>query len=167
MFTIKERETMNRNGLTVQTVINRIKRNWDRDEAINVKYVEDLDEYRMMKYEKQQIIKSREAKAKYKKAKPWLTTVPQSVKPSRAYYDLCDFVGVPREMPKMKLQKILEPLLKLPEIPNDRSAVHEYKGQKITTLQLAALTNTSKTTIRKRLNRGWSIEKILKISGVI
>ncbi|PTG88737.1 hypothetical protein BU645_09885 [Staphylococcus chromogenes] len=102
-----------------------------------------------------------------RKEKPWLTTVPQSVKPSRAYYDLCDFVGVPREMPKMKVRKILETLLKLPEIPNDRSAVHEYKGQKITTLQLAALTNTSKTTIRKRLNRGWSIEKILKISGVI
>lgn len=114
--------------------------------------------------------KMEQAYQRYKskrKEKPWLTTVPQSVKPSRAYYDLCDFVGVPREMPKMKVRKILEPLLKLPEIPNDRSAVHEYKGQKITTLQLAALTNTSKTTIRKRLNRGWSIEKILKIGGVI
>ncbi|RIM21425.1 hypothetical protein [Staphylococcus chromogenes] len=114
--------------------------------------------------------KMEEAYRNYKaerETKPWLSTVPQSVKPSRAYYDLCDFVGVPREMPKMKVRKILEPLLKLPEIPNDRSAVHEYKGQKITTLQLAALTNTSKTTIRKRLNRGWSIEKILKISGVI
>ncbi|QDW82894.1 hypothetical protein DWB92_09695 [Staphylococcus chromogenes] len=114
--------------------------------------------------------KMEEAYRNYKterEAKPWLATVPQSVKASRAYYDLCDFVGVPREMPKMKVRKILEPLLKLPEIPNDRSAVHEYKGQKITTLQLAALTNTSKTTIRKRLNRGWSIEKILKISGVI
>lgn len=114
--------------------------------------------------------KMEQAYQRYKtkrKEKPWLTTVPQSVKPSRAYYDLCEFVGVPREMPKMKVRKILEPLLKLPEIPNDRSAVHEYKGQKITTLQLAALTNTSKTTIRKRLNRGWSIEKILKIGGVI
>ncbi|PTG53509.1 hypothetical protein BU687_05020 [Staphylococcus chromogenes] len=114
--------------------------------------------------------KMEQAYQRYKtkrKEKPWLITVPQSVKASRAYYDLCDFVGVPREMPKMKVRKILEPLLKLPEIPNDRSAVHEYKGQKITTLQLAALTNTSKTTIRKRLNRGWSIEKILKISGVI
>lgn len=114
--------------------------------------------------------KMEQAYQRYKtkrKEKPWLTTVPQSVKPSRAYYDLCDFVGVPREMSKMKVRKILEPLLKLPEIPNDRSAVHEYKGQKITTLQLAALTNTSKTTIRKRLNRGWSIEKILKIGGVI
>ena len=79
MFTIEERETMHRNGLTVQTVTNLIKRNWDRDEAINVKYVEDLDEYRMMKYEKQQIIKSREVKAQYKKEKPWLKTVPQSV----------------------------------------------------------------------------------------
>ena len=102
-----------------------------------------------------------------REAKPWLTTVPQSVKPSRAYYDLCDFAGVPREMPKKKIKIKTEPLLKLPEIPNDRSAVHEYKGQKITTLQLAALTNTSKTTIRKRINRGWSIEKILKVSGLI
>lgn len=114
--------------------------------------------------------KMEQAYQRYKtkrKEKPWLTTVPQSVKPSRAYYDLCDFVGVPREMPK-KIHKIKqEPLLKLPEIPNDRSAVHEYKGQKITTLQLAALTKTSKTTIRKRLNRGWSIEKILKVSGLI
>lgn len=99
-----------------------------------------------------------------REAKPWLKTVPQSVKPSRAYYDLCKFAGVPREMPK---KKVAEPLLKLPEIPNDRSSVHEYKGQKITTLQLAALTNTSKTTIRKRINRGWSIEKILKVSGLI
>lgn len=114
--------------------------------------------------------KMEQAYQRYKtkrKEKPWLTTVPQSVKPSRAYYDLCEFVGVPREMPKKKIKIKTEPLLKLPEIPNDRSAVHEYKGQKITTLQLVALTNTSKTTIRKRLNRGWSIEKILKIGGVI
>lgn len=114
--------------------------------------------------------KMEQAYQRYKtkrKEKPWLTTVPQSVKPSRAYYDLCDFVGVPREMPKKKIKIKTEPLLKLPEIPNDRSAVHEYKGQKITTLQLAALTNTSKTTIRKRINRGWSIEKILKVSGLI
>ncbi|WP_105965857.1 hypothetical protein [Staphylococcus chromogenes] len=114
--------------------------------------------------------KMKQAYQRYKtkrKEKPWLTTVPQSVKPSRAYYDLCEFVGVPREMPKKKIKIKTEPLLKLPEIPNDRSAVHEYKGQKITTLQLVALTNTSKTTIRKRLNRGWSIEKILKIGGVI
>ncbi|PTG67127.1 hypothetical protein, partial [Staphylococcus chromogenes] len=63
--------------------------------------------------------KMEQAYQRYKtkrKEKPWLTTVPQSVKPSRAYYDLCDFVGVPREMPKMKVRKILEPLLKLPEI---------------------------------------------------
>ncbi|PTG19973.1 hypothetical protein [Staphylococcus chromogenes] len=115
-------------------------------------------------------LKMEQAYQRYKtkrKEKPWLTTVPQSVKPSRAYYDLCDFVGVPREMPKKKIKIKTEPLLKLPEIPNDRSAVHEYKGQKITTLQLAALTNTSKTTIRKRINRGWSIEKILKVSGLI
>ncbi|MCD9060560.1 hypothetical protein [Staphylococcus chromogenes] len=114
--------------------------------------------------------KMEQAYQRYKtkrKEKPWLTTVPQSVKPSRAYYDLCEFVGVPREMPKKKIKIKTEPLLKLPEIPNDRSAVHEYKGQKITTLQLAALTKTSKTTIRKRLNRGWSIEKILKVSGLI
>lgn len=114
--------------------------------------------------------KMEQAYQRYKtkrKEKPWLTTVPQSVKPSRAYYDLCDFVGVPREMPKKKIKIKTEPLLKLPEIPNDRSSVHEYKGQKITTLQLAALTKTSKTTIRKRINRGWSIEKILKIGGVI
>ncbi|WP_432368723.1 SA1788 family PVL leukocidin-associated protein [Staphylococcus chromogenes] len=84
MFTKEEREAMNKNGLTVQTVTNRIKRNWDRDEAINVKYVEELDEYRMMKYEKQQIIKSKEIKAKYKKEKPWLKTVPQS-KPLSKY----------------------------------------------------------------------------------
>ncbi|WP_449126037.1 hypothetical protein ACSAXG_04765 [Staphylococcus chromogenes] len=102
-----------------------------------------------------------------REAKPWLKTVPQSVKPSRAYYDLCDFVGVPREVPKKKTKIKTEPLLKLPEIPNDRSSVHEYKGKKITTLQLAALTKISKTTIRKRLNRGWSIEKILKVSGLI
>ncbi|WP_419791984.1 hypothetical protein RCF72_08035 [Staphylococcus chromogenes] len=119
------------------------------------------------KYDKYQMEMAYQRYKAKKKEKPWLKTVPQSVKPSRAYYDLCDFVGVPREMPKMKVRKILEPLLKLPEIPNDRSAVHEYKGQQITTLQLAALTNTSKTTIRKRLNRGWSIEKILKIGGVI
>lgn len=115
-------------------------------------------------------LKMEQAYQRYKtkrKEKPWLATIPQSVKPSRAYYDLCDFVGVPREMPKKNVQKILEPLLKLPEIPNDRSAVHEYKGQKITTLQLAALTKTSKTTIRKRLSRGWSIEKILKNGEVI
>lgn len=114
--------------------------------------------------------KMEEAYRNYKaerETKPWLSTVPQSVKPSRAYYDLCEFVGVPREMPKKKIKIKTEPLLKLPEIPNDRSAVHEYKGQKITTLQLAALTKTSKTTIRKRLNRGWSIEKILKVSGLI
>lgn len=114
--------------------------------------------------------KMEQAYQRYKskrKEKPWLTTVPQSVKHSRAYYDLCDFVGVPREMPKKKIKIKTEPLLKLPEIPNDRSSVHEYKGQKITTLQLAALTKTSKTTIRKRINRGWSLEKILKIGGLI
>ncbi|MDT0672839.1 hypothetical protein [Staphylococcus chromogenes] len=78
-------------------------------------------------------LKMEQAYQRYKskrKEKPWLTTVPQSVKPSRAYYDLCDFVGVPREMPKKKIKIKTEPLLKLPEIPNDRSSVHEYKGQK-------------------------------------
>ncbi|UXS76345.1 hypothetical protein [Staphylococcus chromogenes] len=121
-------------------------------------------------YDKFEKSKTEQAYQKYKSKrieKPWLETVPQSVKPSRAYYDLCDFVGVPREVPKKKTKIKTEPLLKLPEIPNDRSSVHEYKGQKITTLQLAVLTKTSKTTIRKRINRGWSIEKILKVSGLI
>lgn len=42
--------------------------------------------------------KMEQAYQRYKtkrKEKPWLTTVPQSVKPSRAYYDLCRFAGVP------------------------------------------------------------------------
>lgn len=113
--------------------------------------------------------KMEQAYQRYKtkrKEKPWLTTVPQSVKPSRAYYDLCDFVGVPREIPKKKIKIKTEPLLKLPEIPNDRSAVHEYKGQKITTLQLAKLTNINKTTIRKQISRGWSVGRILEVGGV-
>ncbi|WP_211240297.1 hypothetical protein, partial [Staphylococcus chromogenes] len=80
--------------------------------------------------------------------------------------DLCDFVGVPREVPKKKTKIKAEPLLKLPEIPNDRSSVHEYKGQKITTLQLAKLTNINKTTIRKQISRGWSVGRILEVGGV-
>ncbi|MDU0465825.1 hypothetical protein [Staphylococcus chromogenes] len=119
------------------------------------------------KYDKYQMEMAYQRYKAKKKEKPWLETVPQSVKPSRAYYDLCDFVGVPREVPKKKTKIKAEPLLKLPEIPNDRSSVHEYKGQKITTFQLASLTKASKTTIRKRINRGWSIEKILKVGGVI
>ncbi|TJY16718.1 hypothetical protein, partial [Staphylococcus chromogenes] len=58
--------------------------------------------------------KMEQAYQKYKfkrNEKPWLETVPQSVKPSRAYYDLCDFVGVPREVPKKKTKIKAEPLL--------------------------------------------------------
>lgn len=166
MFTIKERETMNRNGLTVQTVINRIKRNWDRDEAINVKYVEDLDEYRMMKYEKQQIIKSREAKAKYKKAKPWLTTVPQSVKPSRAYYDLCRFAGVPVKQKEIKRYEAKPKEKKLPKIPGDHTREFMINGYVVSVRQLAKLLNMRYEVVNSRLRNGATPEELMEKKGV-
>ncbi|UEX89709.1 hypothetical protein [Staphylococcus ratti] len=101
-----------------------------------------------------------------RKSKPWLKTVPQSVKPSPAYYDLCRFVGVPTEVPDSSKENN-ERKIDFPVIENDRSRELNYNGQTFTVNQLAKLIGKTREDINQRLSKGWTVRRFLKNGGFI
>ncbi|MCD9070634.1 hypothetical protein [Staphylococcus chromogenes] len=101
-----------------------------------------------------------------RKAKPWLKTVPQSVKPSRAYYDLCRFVGVPIKQKEIKRLDAKPKEKKLPKIPGDHSREFIINGYVVSVRQLAKLLNMRYEVVDSRLRNGVKPEELLEKKGV-
>uniref|UniRef100_A0AB39C7U6 Transcriptional regulator n=1 Tax=Staphylococcus phage Pel11 TaxID=3235046 RepID=A0AB39C7U6_9CAUD len=113
--------------------------------------------------------KMEQAYQRYKtkrKEKPWLTTVPQSVKPSRAYYDLCDFVGVPVKQKEIKRYEAKPKEKKLPKIPGDHSREFMINGYVVSVRQLAKLLDMRYEVVDNRLRNGVTPEELLEKKGV-
>ncbi|PTG23403.1 hypothetical protein [Staphylococcus chromogenes] len=113
--------------------------------------------------------KMEQAYQRYKtkrKEKPWLTTVPQSVKPSRAYYDLCDFVGVPVKQKKIKRYPAKPKEKNLPKITGDHSREFIINGYVVSVRQLAKLLNMRYEVVNSRLRNGATPEELMEKKGV-
>ncbi|WP_194746515.1 hypothetical protein [Staphylococcus chromogenes] len=101
-----------------------------------------------------------------RKAKPWLKTVPQSVKPSRAYYDLCRFVGVPIKQKEIKRLDAKPKEKKLPKIPGDHSREFIINGYVVSVRQLAKLLDMRYEVVNSKLRNGATPEELLEKKGV-
>lgn len=113
--------------------------------------------------------KMEQAYQRYKskrKEKPWLTTVPQSVKPSRAYYDLCRFAGVPVKQKQIKSLEAKPKEKKLPKIPGDHSREFIINGYVVSVRQLAKLLNMRYEVVNSRLRNGATPEELMEKKGV-
>lgn len=113
--------------------------------------------------------KMEQAYQRYKskrKEKPWLTTVPQSVKPSRAYYDLCRFAGVPVKQKEIKRYEAKSIEKKLPKIPGDHSREFIINGYVVSVRQLAELLNMRYEVVNSRLRNGATPEELMEKKGV-
>ncbi|PTH38726.1 hypothetical protein [Staphylococcus agnetis] len=113
--------------------------------------------------------KMEEAYRNYKaerETKPWLSTVPQSVKPSRAYYDLCDFVGVPVKQKEIKRYEAKPKEKKLPKIPGDHTREFMINGYVVSVRQLAKLLNMRYEVVNSRLRNGATPEELMEKKGV-
>lgn len=118
------------------------------------------------KFEK---LKMEQAYQRYKtkrKEKPWLTTVPQSVKASRAYYDLCRFAGVPVKQKEIKRYEAKPKEKKLPKIPGDHTREFIINGYVVSVRQLAKLLNMRYEVVNSRLRNGASPEELIEKKGV-
>ncbi|MGV3187215.1 hypothetical protein [Staphylococcus chromogenes] len=114
-------------------------------------------------------LKMEQAYQRYKtkrKEKPWLTTVPQSVKPSRAYYDLCRFAGVPVKQKEIKRYEAEPKEKKLPKIPGDHSREFIINGYVVSVRQLAKLLNMRYEVVDSRLRNGATPEELMEKKGV-
>ncbi|MDU0481059.1 hypothetical protein [Staphylococcus chromogenes] len=98
-----------------------------------------------------------------REAKPWLSTVPQSVKPSRAYYDLCKFAGVPKSIKRYPAKPKEK---KLPKIPDDHSREFIINGYVVSVRQLAKLLNMRYEVVDSRLRNGATPEELMEKKGV-
>lgn len=98
-----------------------------------------------------------------REAKPWLTTVPQSVKPSRAYYDLCRFAGVSKPLKRLDAKPKEK---KLPKIPGDHSREFIINGYVVSVRQLAELLNMRYEVVNSRLRNGATPEELMEKKGV-
>ncbi|WP_419791399.1 hypothetical protein RCF73_04925 [Staphylococcus chromogenes] len=101
-----------------------------------------------------------------RKEKPWLTTVPQSVKPSRAYYDLCRFAGVPVKQKEIKRYEAKPKEKKLPKIPGDHTREFMINGYVVSVRQLAKLLNMRYEVVNSRLRNGTTPEELMEKKGV-
>ncbi|MCD8905913.1 hypothetical protein K2V56_10505 [Staphylococcus chromogenes] len=101
-----------------------------------------------------------------RKAKPWLKTVPQSVKPSRAYYDLCRFVGVPIKQKEIKRLDAKPKEKKLPKIPGDHSREFIINGYVVSVRQLAKLLNMRYEVVNSKLRNESTPEELMEKKGV-
>ncbi|QMP81510.1 hypothetical protein SAP3_1 [Staphylococcus phage SAP3] len=101
-----------------------------------------------------------------REAKPWLKTVPQSVKPSRAYYDLCRFSGVSVKQKEIKSYPAKPKEKKLPKIPGDHSREFIINGYVVSVRQLAKLLNMRYEVVDSRLRNGFTPEELLEKKGV-
>lgn len=113
--------------------------------------------------------KMEQAYQRYKtkrKEKPWLTTVPQSVKPSRAYYDLCRFAGVPVKQKQIKRLEAKPKEKKLPKIHGDHSREFMINGYVVSVRQLAKLLNMRYEVVDSRLRNGATPEELMEKKGV-
>lgn len=113
--------------------------------------------------------KMEQAYQRYKtkrKEKPWLTTVPQSVKPSRAYYDLCRFAGVPVKQKEIKRYEAKPKEKKLPKIPGDHTREFIINGYVVSVRQLAKLLNMRYEVVNSRLRNGATPEELMEKKGV-
>ncbi|PTG54714.1 hypothetical protein BU692_10290 [Staphylococcus chromogenes] len=114
-------------------------------------------------------LKMEHAYQRYKtkrKEKPWLTTVPQSVEASRAYYDLCRFAGVPVKQKEIKRYEAKPKEKKLPKIPGDHSREFIINGYVVSVRQLAKLLNIRYEVVNSRLRNGATPEELLEKKGV-
>lgn len=110
--------------------------------------------------------KMEQAYQRYKtkrKEKPWLTTVPQSVKPSRAYYDLCKFAGVSKPLKRLDAKPKEK---KLPKIPGDHSREFIINGYVVSVRQLAKLLDMRYEVVNSRLRNGATPEELMEKKGV-
>ncbi|PTG98979.1 hypothetical protein [Staphylococcus chromogenes] len=113
--------------------------------------------------------KMKQAYQRYKSKrneKPWLTTVPQSVKPSRAYYDLCRFAGVPVKQKEIKRYEAKPKEKKLPKIPGDHSREFIINGYVVSVRQLAKLLNMRYEVVNSKLRNGATPEELMEKKGV-
>lgn len=113
--------------------------------------------------------KMEQAYQRYKtkrKEKPWLTTVPQSVKASHAYYDLCRFAGVPVKQKEIKRYGAKSKEKKLPKIPGDHSREFMINGYVVSVRQLAKLLDMRYEVVDNRLRNGVTPEELLEKKGV-
>ncbi|NHM92945.1 hypothetical protein [Staphylococcus sp. 10602379] len=130
-------------------------------------------------HDKFESLKMEQAYQRYKtkrKEKPWLTTVPQSVKPSRAYYDLCRYAGVPVKQKEIKgleakpkeIKRYPEKPkeIKIPKIPGDHSREFIINGYVVSVRQLAKLLNMRYEVVNSRLRNGATPEELLEKKGV-
>ncbi|MGJ5700523.1 hypothetical protein ACTFIB_11290 [Staphylococcus chromogenes] len=113
--------------------------------------------------------KMEQAYQKYKSKrneKPWLTTVPQSVKPSRAYYDLCRFSGVSVKQKPIKRYATKPKEKKLPKIPGDHSREFIINGYVVSVRQLAKLLDMRYEVVNSKLRNGATPEELMEKKGV-
>ncbi|NJH86138.1 hypothetical protein GLV96_06165 [Staphylococcus agnetis] len=118
------------------------------------------------KYDKYQMEMAYQRYKAKKKEKPWLETVPQSVPASRAYYDLCKFVGVPVKQKEIKRYPAKPKEKKLPKIPGDHSREFIINGYVVSVRQLAKLLNMRYEVVKSRLRSGVTPEALLEKKGV-
>ncbi|PTG58818.1 hypothetical protein [Staphylococcus chromogenes] len=114
-------------------------------------------------------LKMEHAYQRYKakrREKPWLTTVPQSVKASRAYYDLCRFAGVPVKQKEIKRYEAKPKEKKLPKIPGDHSREFIINGYVVSVRQLAKLLNMRYEVVNSKLRNGATPEELMEKKGV-
>ncbi|UXU66020.1 hypothetical protein MUA52_09310 [Staphylococcus agnetis] len=129
-----------------------LKRNGDKPTQSEV---DKFDKYKM-----------EQAYQRYKtkrKEKPWLATVPQSVKASPAYYDLCRFAGVSKPLKRLDAKPKEK---KLPKIPGDHSREFMINGYVVSVRQLAKLLNMRYEVVDSRLRNGVTPEALLEKKGV-
>ncbi|WP_381418707.1 hypothetical protein ACFDHY_02850 [Staphylococcus hyicus] len=138
----------------MRTVLS-LKRNGDKPTQTEV---DKFDKYKM-----EQAYQEYRSK---RKEKPWLSTVPQSVKASHAYYDLCRFAGVPVKQKEIKRYEAKPKEKKLSKIPGDHSREFIINGYVVSVRQLAKLLNMRYEVVNSRLRNGATPEELMEKKGV-
>lgn len=127
---------------------------------------EKIAQTEMDKYDKYHTEKAYQEYKSKRKEKPWLNTVPQSVKASHAYYDLCRFAGVPVKQKEIKRYEAKPKEKKLPKIPGDHSREFIINGYVVSVRQLAKLLNMRYEVVNSRLRNGATPEELMEKKGV-
>ncbi|REI04046.1 SA1788 family PVL leukocidin-associated protein [Staphylococcus felis] len=83
------------NGITANTIHNRIRLGWTIDDALSVPIGMSKEEYKTyIKLQKKQRLSMSMDKQRELEREERLKNIPQSVKPTEYYKNLCKFVGV-------------------------------------------------------------------------
>ncbi|MGM7689788.1 SA1788 family PVL leukocidin-associated protein [Staphylococcus felis] len=94
-YSEEQAKTAAENGITASTIYNRIRLGWTVKDAVSIPLKMSKEEYKVyVKMQKKQRLSMSMDRQRELEREERLKNIPQSVKPSEYFKNLCQFVGV-------------------------------------------------------------------------